>query len=354
MTKIEQLQKHLNSGEGMLITSDANRLYFTGFKSSAGILFITKESADFIVDFRYFEKATESITSCNVTLMNKAPEQLQTLAKLHQIKQVYLETSYLTVDELNRFKELFSEQEVSLDPKMDQQISSLRRIKDPLELSQIKLAQKITDDTFSYILNQITIGKTEREIALEMEFYLRKQGSEGVSFDFIVVSGKNSSLPHGVPTEKAIEYGDFITMDFGAVVNGYRSDMTRTVAIGEVSEEQQRVYNTVLDAQMLALNAIAPNKVCKEIDAIARNHIYSKGFEKNFGHGLGHGVGIEIHEQPCFNTVDETLLAPGMVITVEPGIYLPTQFGVRIEDMVYITDQGYENLTTSTKELIIL
>ena len=284
--------------------------------------------------------------------MEKASVQLQELAKKHGVQTVFNETSRITVAEKNRYNEIFGN--ISEDAKLDHKIIAMRRIKTPTELENIKRAQKITDDTFSYILGQICPGQTERELMLEMEFYLRKQGSEGVSFDFIVVSGKNSSLPHGVPTDKAIKKGDFITMDFGAVVSGYRSDMTRTVAVGSVSEKQKAVYETVLAAQQRALDAIAPGKICKDIDAAARDYIYSNCYKGYFGHGLGHGVGIEIHEGPCFNTSDETVLVPGMVITVEPGIYLPNEFGVRIEDMVVITENAYENITNSNKELIVL
>lgn len=352
MTTIQKLQNELKAGEAMLIISGANRLYFSGLKSSAGILFVTKDSADFLIDFRYYEKAIKSVHICNVVLLEKASVQLQELAKKHGVQTVFIETSSITVAEKNRYNEIFGN--ISEDAKLDHKIIAMRRIKTPTELENIKRAQKITDDTFSYILGQICPGQTERELMLEMEFYLRKQGSEGVSFDFIVVSGKNSSLPHGVPTDKAIKKGDFITMDFGAVVSGYRSDMTRTVAVGSVSEKQKAVYETVLAAQQRALDAIAPGKICKDIDAAARDYIYSNGYKGYFGHGLGHGVGIEIHEGPCFNTSDETVLVPGMVITVEPGIYLPNEFGVRIEDMVVITENAYENITNSNKELIVL
>ena len=214
--------------------------------------------------------------------------------------------------------------------------------------------EKYIEEQSKYILERINPGRTEREIMLDMEFYLRKQGSRGVAFDFIVVSGKNSSLPHGVPTDKEIEAGDFITMDFGAVVNGYCSDMTRTVAIHEVTEEQREVYNTVLEAQNKAFDMIRPGTPCIEIDQAARNHIYQRGYEGCFGHGLGHSIGVEVHESPCFNTRDHTLLQPGMILSVEPGIYLPERFGVRIEDMVHITADGFENLTASPKDLIIL
>ena len=179
-------------------------------------------------------------------------------------------------------------------------------------------------------------------------------GSEGVSFDFIVASGKNSSMPHAVPTDKKIEAGDFVTMDFGAVINGYRSDMTRTVAVGHVTDEQTKVYNTVLKAQTAALDSIKSGMVCKDIDKIARDIIYNAGYENCFGHGLGHSVGIEIHESPCFNLRDTTLLQSGMVLTVEPGIYLENNFGVRIEDMVVVTNEGCINITKSDKKLIVL
>ncbi len=352
--RIKAIQNELQHGEGVLINNAPNRLYLTGFSSSAGVLLITKNSCDFLIDFRYYEKAQSVIKHCNVHLANRLPAQLKDFKAAHNLRTIYIETSYATVADLQYFKSILPDCTISAEDIFDQKILDLRSIKSKDEIDSIKKAQAITDDTFAYILDQIHIGKTEREIMLDMEFYLRKQGSSGVAFDFIVVSGKNSSLPHGVPTNKAIESGDFITMDFGAVINGYRSDMTRTVAIGNITQEQKRVYNTVLEAQELALHAIKPNAVCKEIDRVARDFINQKGYEGCFGHGLGHSVGIEIHESPSFNTSDQTMLRPGMVITVEPGIYLPGQFGVRIEDMVAITESGMENLTASPKNLIQL
>ena len=183
---------------------------------------------------------------------------------------------------------------------------------------------------------------------------MRRMGSEGVSFDFIVVSGKNSSLPHGVPTDKVVERGDFVTMDFGAVVGGYHSDMTRTIAVGEASDEMRLVYDTVLKAQLESEKVIRAGAVCQDVDKVARDIINAAGYEGCFGHGLGHSVGVEIHENPAFSPRCETVLKPGMVMTVEPGIYLENKFGVRIEDMVYVTETGSLNLTTSKKELIIL
>lgn len=189
---------------------------------------------------------------------------------------------------------------------------------------------------------------------LDMEFFMRAHGSEGVSFDFIVVSGKNSSLPHGVPTDKKIEKGDFVTMDFGAVVNGYHSDMTRTVAVCNVSDEQLNVYNTVLKAQEAAILKIKSGMICSDIDKVARDIINTAGYEGCFGHSLGHSVGVEIHELPVLSPSCDKPLTAGNIVTVEPGIYIENKFGVRIEDMVCVTDDGCENLTHSPKNLIII
>ena len=243
--------------------------------------------------------------------------------------------------------------EVLRDKTLSETISQMRSIKSEKEIEYIKAAQKLTDETFSYILPRIETGRTEKEIMLDMEFFMRKNGSEGVSFDFIVVSGKNSSLPHGVPTDKKIAKGDFITMDFGAVINGYRSDMTRTVAVGNVTDEQKKVYNTVLAAQEAAIKAACAGKKCVDIDKTARD-IIEKDYSGCFGHGLGHSVGIDIHESPSFNTRDNTVLRPGMVLTVEPGIYIENKFGVRIEDMIVITNDGNIDITKSPKDLIVL
>lgn len=352
--RIEFIQNQLNNNEAVLIVSGSNRLYFTGFSSSAGTLLITKNRAEFLIDFRYFEKAAETIKHCNVILAECLYTQLSKILSDAAISLVYTETSQISLSQYNEFCTALSDYEFSSDSKLEDIIMKQRSIKSTDELMCIQAAQKITDNTFKYILERIKPGRTEREIMLDMEFYLRKQGSQGVAFDFIVVSGKNSSLPHGVPTDKPIEIGDFITMDFGAVVNGYCSDMTRTVAVQRANEEQLEVYNTVLEAQNKAFEAIRPGTPCIAVDQAARNHIYQNGYEGCFGHGLGHSIGIEVHESPCFNTRDDTQLEPGMILSVEPGIYLPERFGVRIEDLVYITNDGFTNITASPKELIIL
>ena len=353
-SRIENIQKRLNNNEAALISKPCNRFYLTGFNSSDGYVVITKNQAAFLVDFRYIEKAKEVVKFLDVKLMENSLNDISTLLKNNKINNLYLESEYVSLSEFFKYQQAFLNVNIDNSNKLDNIITSLRRIKTEDEITNIKKAQEITDKTFTYILNRIDINRTEKEIMLDMEFYLRGLGSQGVSFDFIVVSGKNSSLPHGEPTDKKINKGDFLTMDFGAVVNGYRSDMTRTVAIKSVTEEQKEIYNLVLNAQQKAIDSIKPGVICKDIDKISRDIIYNAGYKGCFGHGLGHSVGVEIHESPNFNTKCDTLLEKGMVMTVEPGIYLENRFGVRIEDMVYVTKNGCENLTKSNKELIIL
>lgn len=344
----------MENGEAALIISEVNRLYYTGFPSSAGYLAVTENSAALLVDFRYYEAAASAVSACSVVLCTKLHEQLAEIFSSQKIKTVYLETDYISIGRFNLFKTKLSGFEVSTESKIQNLILKQRSVKSKEEINLIKSAQRLTDETFSYILGKIGPGISEKEIALDMEFFMRRAGSEGVSFDFIVVSGKNSSLPHGVPTDKLIEKGDFVTMDFGAVCGGYRSDMTRTVAVGSVSERQKEIYGTVLTAQETALGLIRPGAVCREIDSAARVVIEKAGYGNCFGHGLGHSVGLEIHEPPACNMVCETALQQGMIMTVEPGIYLENEFGVRIEDMAVVTSDGCTDITESTKELIIL
>ncbi len=350
--RVKRIQGELAAGQALLITSDCNRFYFTGFASSAGSVFICREEAVFLVDFRYFEKAKATVDSC--TVIQSPPAKVSELCQQYGIKELFIETTSTPVSRLASLRQNLAGITVSDSDKFDGIIADMRSIKTQAELSLIREAQRMTDETFSYILDHIRPGRTEKDIMLDMEFFMRRLGSEGVSFDFIVVSGKNSSLPHGVPTDKVVERGDFVTMDFGAVVGGYHSDMTRTVAVGEASDEMRLVYDTVLRAQLESEKVIRAGAVCQDVDKVARDIINAAGYEGCFGHGLGHSVGVEIHENPAFSPRCETVLKSGMVMTVEPGIYLENKFGVRIEDMVYITDTGSLNLTASKKELIIL
>lgn len=352
--RIKRLQQQLAADEALLVESGPNRFYLTGFSSSAGSVLITPRQACFLVDFRYIEKARAVVSGCEVELATRLSEQLCRHLTAANTRTLYVETAATTLARQATLAQAFAGITVSTDGRFDRLLEEMRGVKTADELALIRRAQAMTDDTFRYILPRIAPGRTEREIMLDMEFYLRRLGSEGVSFDFIVVSGKNSSLPHGVPTDKPVEAGDFVTMDFGAVVGGYRSDMTRTVAVRRADEEQRRVYDTVLAAQQAAMAAIRPGAVCREVDKIARELIDAAGYAGCFGHGLGHSVGLEIHENPTFSPRCDAVLCAGHVMTVEPGIYLENRFGVRIEDMVVVTADGYDNLTGSDKQLLIV
>ena len=340
--------------DAVIITSPENRRYFTGFNSSDGYLVISKKEAVFFTDSRYIEAATNTITACKCALLKRVNETLAPYLKELNIKNIYLETERLTVAELNNLKKTFDFCKVEAKEEVDEIINKLRAVKTEYEVECIKKAQKIAEDAFSHILTFIKEGVTEKEIALELDFYMLSHGAEAVSFETIAVSGKNSSMPHGVPSDKKIEKGDFITMDFGATYNGYHSDMTRTVIVGEPTEKQREVYETVLKAQKASLAVLKNGVTGFDADKAGRDIIDSKGYKENFGHGTGHGVGVEIHESPNLSPYSKAILETGNVVTVEPGIYIPDEFGVRIEDMALITDDGYINLTSCEKELIIL
>lgn len=338
----------------VIITSPENRRYFTSFNSSDGFLVITVDEATFFTDSRYIEAAQNQVTVCKSVLLRRVSETIVPYLKEKNIENIYLETERLTVAELNSLKKAFDFCKVEAKEEVDEIINKARVVKTDYEVDCIKKAQKIAEDAFSHILTFIKEGVTEKEIALELDFFMLKNGAEAVSFETIAVSGKNSSMPHGVPTDKKIENGDFITMDFGAVYNGYHSDMTRTVIVGKPTEKQKEVYETVLKAQKSALEVLKNGVTGFDADKVARDIIENAGYKENFGHGTGHGVGIEIHESPNLSPYSKATLETGNVVTVEPGIYIPDEFGVRIEDMALITEDGYINLTSCEKELIIL
>lgn len=340
--------------DGVIIESPQNRRYFTGFPSSAGILIATKQGSVFMTDSRYIEAAQNQVDCCEVVEQEKQEEQLPALAKKLACQCLAFETDTTTVARAKKLKKILGDIRLFDGPVVDKLIGQLREKKNPEEINKIKAAQKIAELAFDHILQFIKAGMTEREVALELDFFMLKNGAESLAFDTIAASGVNTSKPHAVPSDKKVESGDFITLDFGATVDGYRSDMTRTVAIGRVSEKQKFVYETVLAAQAAALARLKPGTSCKAADAAARDLIRDAGFGKFFGHGTGHGVGIEVHEGPTLSPLSLDVLKAGNVVTAEPGIYLPGEFGVRIEDMALITADGYENLTASPKELIII
>jgi len=354
---LDSLVKNLqNKVDAAIILSPSNKSYLLStLCDDAGCLIVTKNKAYYLIDSRYFEIAQKlNSDKIEVILQENLFSQITDILNDENCKEICMETSFVSVKEFKTYKQKLSEFKFKSSIDAGKIISDLRKIKSNDELKKIKRAQEITDDAFSYILNSITVGKTERELALELEFYMRAHGARSTSFDIIFVAGKNSSLPHGQPGEYRLQNGDLITIDFGADFEGYKSDMTRTVALGNINYEQKKVYETVLLAQQSALKEIRAGKMCSEIDALARNVIKEAGYGKYFGHSLGHSVGIDIHESPNLSPKCDEILKPGMVLTVEPGIYLPGKFGVRIEDMVIITEFGAENITKSDKSLIII
>lgn len=355
--RMEELMRDLpQDADAAIITSDVNRRYFTGLSSSAGTLLVLRDTAYFIIDFRYIEIAQKTVRNAKVMLQENLMQQLGELLAQHSAKAVAIESGYLTVAELEQFRRAIPSVGFLADDRLNDVILKMRCCKDEQELAAIIKAQEITDRAFTEILNFIHPGKSEKEIAAYLEYTMRRFGAEGLAFDTIVASGENTAMPHAVPGDRVLREGDFLTMDYGAMYDGYCSDMTRTVAIGQPTDEMRVVYECVLQAQRLALEAAKPGTPCCAVDAAARDHIYGMGYEGCFGHSTGHSLGLEVHEEPRFSSAvkPEILCESGMVLSVEPGIYLAGKFGVRIEDIIYFGQNEAKDLTNSPKELIIL
>lgn len=349
--RVRHIADRLAESEAALICADHHLRYLCGYPSNEAWLFITREAAYFLTDFRYIEIAEKTVQGAQCRMLGNLTEMLAELVESHGITAVFAEEEILTAAQYRRLSKALPMAEGALDAWL----SELRECKTDEEIRKIEQAQALAEAAFDHILGYIREGVTEREVALELEFFMRRAGASRASFDVIAVSGVNGSLPHGIPSDKPIRRGELVTMDFGAVVDGYLSDMTRTVAVGEVSEHQRLVYDTVLRAQEASLSVLKAGLTCVEGDAAARRVIEEAGFGAHFGHGTGHGVGLEIHEAPRLSPrAGDVLLRVGHVVTVEPGIYLPNDCGVRIEDMVVITKDGCRNLTHAPKELICL
>ena len=354
MEKINKLQTFLKSShEAILIHSVENRRFFTGFASSDGYLVVTTDEAVLFADSRYIEAAQKN-SRCPARLVTRVTTEVKDFIKEKHILKIYTERARLSVSDADFFKTAFLPCRATPSKRLEKKIEEIRMVKSSFETENIKKAQKIAEDAFENVLKFIKPGVTEKEIALQLDFYMLSHGAEALSFETIAVTGKKTSMPHGVPDDTVVKNGDFITMDFGAVYNGYHSDMTRTVAVGEASAEQRKIYEIVLEAQKKALESLKAGVSGKDADAVARDLITAAGYGEYFGHGTGHGVGVEIHELPNLSGRSDNILQTGNVVTVEPGIYIPGKFGVRIEDMAVITENGYENLTNTPKDLIIL
>lgn len=339
--------------DGLLLTSRYSRHYGAEFDIAEGIALVTKKGCRYYTDSRYIESAQKGIRGFEVMMVDREHPYTKLLNEAiadFGITALGYEEAYLTVAELQTYEQKLNAKLIPMHDK----ISGFRAVKEPWELAHMRNAQAIADKAFSEICTRIQVGMTEKELQAELIYCLYKNGGEGLSFDPIVVSGPNTSLPHGVATDRVISAGDFITMDFGVLYNGYCSDMTRTVAVGYVTEEMQTVYNTVLKAQLAGIDATRAGVKGKDIDAAARKVIEDAGYGDYFGHGYGHSLGLEVHEAPNCSPSGETVMEAGVVSSAEPGIYLPGKFGVRIEDVVILTADGCENITKSPKNLIIV
>ncbi|MFW7401712.1 M24 family metallopeptidase [Vagococcus fluvialis] len=353
INRVNNLREEMKS-EGIssfLITSPYNLRYLTGFTGTTGLALIGLEEAFFITDFRYTEQAAKQCVGFEI-VKNVGPilEVVADLVESKNIENLGFEESFVP---FKQYVELEGLLEVDLIP-VSGMVEELREVKDEEEIAIVEKACEIADKAFSHILTYIKPGMTEIQVANELDFYMRSLGASSVSFETIVASGLRSAMPHGVASEKVIEQGDMITIDFGCYYNGYVSDMTRTISLGEPSDKLREIYNVVKEAQQKVLDVAKPGMTGVELDAVARDYIASKGYGEAFGHSTGHGIGLEIHEGPNVSKLAEKAFVPGNIITNEPGIYLPGIGGVRIEDDMLVTENGIKRLTHSEKELIIL
>jgi Xaa-Pro aminopeptidase len=353
MEKLEKIQRRLDKLgiDGMLITSSYNRRYMTGFTGSAGVVLITPGKGLLITDFRYTEQATKQCKGYEVVQQKGSiTEEVAAQVKKFGVQKLGFEENDVT---FSTFKAFDKEINAELVP-FSGEIEKLRLIKTEAEIKILKEAAEIADAAFKHILGFIRPGLKELEVSNELEFFMRSLGATSSSFDTIVASGYRSALPHGVASDKVIESGDMITLDYGAYYKGYVSDITRTIALGEPSDKLKEIYQIVLDAQLRGVNGIKPGITGKQADALTRDYITEHGYGEYFGHSTGHGIGLEVHEGPALSKKSDIVLEPGMAVTVEPGIYIAGLGGVRIEDDIIITKDGNERLTHSDKELIIL
>ena len=344
MSRTDKLTEFLSENEGFLITGKANIFYYSGFTSEDGMLYVSGNNRILITDSRYTVQAKEQAPEFEVITDN---DFLKTVPET----TIRFEEEYITYGALERLK---GKCEGKTFAPSQKEISFARRVKSPEEIKKIAAAELLGDEAFSHILKFIRPGITETEVAVELESFMRKNGASGTSFETICASGVRGAMPHGTASAKVIEKGDMLTLDFGCVLDGYCSDMTRTIAIGMPDGRMTEIYNIVLEAQETAIKGIKAGLKCADADKIARDIIKKAGYGENFGHSLGHSVGIEIHEAPNLSPRSEDILVTGNVVTVEPGIYVEGLGGVRIEDVVAVTDEGCVNLTKADKKLIII
>jgi Xaa-Pro aminopeptidase len=350
---LDRVREYLRSAgvEALLILKDENRRYATGFTGSAGLALITPFEAVLIVDFRYVEQAEAEARACRVERGGAdSAAVLASAVRDRDLRRIGFESEFVPVAAAERFRAKLAPTELVPLPDVDQ----IRWIKDAEEIAAVARAAEIADAAFAHLLGVVRPGITERAAALELEIWLRRAGAERLSFETVFASGPRSALPHGRASDRAMAAGDLVTIDFGAVYDGYTSDCTRTVVIAPDESRQREIYEVVLRAQQRALAEIRAGVTGREIDAVARAVIDEAGFGQAFGHALGHGIGLDVHEGPRLSPQEETVLQPGMIVTVEPGIYIPGWGGVRIEDDVVVTADGCTVLTHAPKQFTVV
>lgn len=350
--RVEKIINELNI-DAVLISNGNNMRYVSGFAGETGYLYISNKHHIVITDFRYTYQAEAEAKGYEIVTIGSGgyEEAINDILRTDNVKRLGFESKDMLYSKYEEFTDKLNVDE--LIPIKDE-ITSLRKIKTHKEQEYIRQAESIGDKVFTEILTYIKPGMTELDVAARIEYLLKVYGGERLSFSAIVASGVNSSMPHAVPSNKKIEIGDFLTMDFGCVYEGYCSDMTRTIVIGKASDKQKEIYNIVLEAQLAALDVIKAGLKGRDVDKVARDIIYNAGYEGCFGHGLGHSVGLFIHEDPRLSPSEEQTIEAGMIETVEPGIYVRGFGGVRIEDLVLVTEDGHINYTKSDKSLIEL
>ncbi len=343
------------NADALVLFDEANMHYMCGFSPSEGVVFITKDGAAYhIVDSRYIETAEENAKNTGLTALEPEKsffEELAALAKKHGVESVVYESDTISLLRFNKLKESLGDIGYI---ELGDRLMRIRNRKEPDEIVFMKQANGIAESAFLELLNHVKAGKTEKELAAYFDYLMAKNGSWGLSFDTILLTGAHTSMPHGVPSDKVIKEGDFVLFDFGATYKGYHSDMTRTVAVGSATDEMRSRYNLVLEAQLAGIKALEAGVKCKDVYKAARDVLERENMAEYFRHGLGHGVGLEIHEGFNSSPKSEDTYEVGNVTSIEPGIYLPDKFGIRIEDVLYLSPRGRENLSTITKELIIL
>ena len=338
--------------DALLVTSAPGERYAVGFEGEGWVL-VSRDGARYSTDGRYIEAARQQVTGAEIVLTERGQSHLALAReeiRRRGLKRVGFESGRVSADELGRWKDSLPCELVAAQGLLD----GLRAAKDEEELARMRQAQRITDEAFREILNFIRPGLTEQEVAARLVYELLRRGGRRVSFDPIVAAGANGSMPHAVPGETVIQPGMFVTMDFGCVYEGYCSDMTRTVAVGQPTDEMERVYHTVLEAQRAGIAAARAGVTGSEVDRAARQAIQQAGYGSFFSHSFGHSLGLEIHESPNASPSEQTVFPAGAVISAEPGIYLPGHFGVRIEDVLVLREGGCEDITQAPKNLIVL